>query len=85
MGEMQVCKNCNTRFVAVHYIEVVKATLVQVNPKGNDMFDFVKTKYSRWQRYSRTVLELECLSGRELADLGIARTDIYRLAREATR
>lgn len=49
------------------------------------MFDFVKTKYSRWQRYSRTVSELECLSGRELADLGIARTDIYRLAREATR
>jgi uncharacterized protein YjiS (DUF1127 family) len=49
------------------------------------MFDFVKTKYSRWQRYSRTVSELNCLSGRELADLGIARIDINRLAREATR
>jgi uncharacterized protein YjiS (DUF1127 family) len=49
------------------------------------MFDFVKTKYSRWQRYSRTVSELEGLNSRELADLGIARTDIYRLAREATR
>jgi uncharacterized protein YjiS (DUF1127 family) len=49
------------------------------------MFDFVKTKYSRWQRYSRTVSELNGLSGRELADLGIARTDINRLAREATR
>jgi uncharacterized protein YjiS (DUF1127 family) len=49
------------------------------------MFDFVKTKYSRWQRYSRTVSELQALGGRELADLGIARTDIHRLAREATR
>ena len=49
------------------------------------MFDFVKTKYSRWQRYSQTVSELEALGGRELADLGIARADIHRLAREATR
>ena len=49
------------------------------------MFDFVKTRYTRWQRYSRTFSELECLSARELADLGIARSDIHRLAREATR
>jgi uncharacterized protein YjiS (DUF1127 family) len=49
------------------------------------MFDFVKTRYSRWQRYSRTVSELDGLSNRELADLGIARSDIQRLARESTR
>ncbi len=49
------------------------------------MFDFVKTRYSRWQRYSRTVSELEGLTSRELADLGISRADIHRLAREATR
>jgi uncharacterized protein YjiS (DUF1127 family) len=49
------------------------------------MFDTVKTKYARWQRYSRTVKELEALNSRELSDLGIARSDIYRLAREATR
>lgn len=49
------------------------------------MFDFVKTRYTRWQRYSRTISELEALSARELADLGIARADIHRLAREATR
>ena len=35
------------------------------------MFDFVKTRYTRWQRYSRTKSELEGLSNRELADLGI--------------
>jgi uncharacterized protein YjiS (DUF1127 family) len=49
------------------------------------MFDFVKTRYTRWQRYSRTKSELEGLSNRELADLGIMRNDIHRLAREATR
>ena len=49
------------------------------------MFDFVKTRYTRWQRYSRTKSELEGLSNRELADLGISRVDVHRLAREATR
>jgi uncharacterized protein YjiS (DUF1127 family) len=49
------------------------------------MFDFVKTKYSRWQRYSQTVSELKSLGARELDDVGIARADIRRLAREATR
>ena len=63
----------------------VKATHYSVNPRGMTMFDFVKTRYTRWQRFSRTKSELEGLSNRELADLGIARTDIHRLAREATR
>ena len=49
------------------------------------MFDFVKTRYSRWQRFNRTKSELEALSNRDLADLGISRSDIHRLAREATR
>lgn len=49
------------------------------------MFDFVKTRYTRWQRFNRTKSELEALSNRDLADLGIMRTDIHRLAREATR
>ena len=49
------------------------------------MFEGLKTRYSRWQRYSRTVSELEGLSNRDLADLGINRVDIQRLAREAAR
>lgn len=47
------------------------------------MFEGLKTRYSRWQRYSRTVAELQKLSNRDLADLGIARADIQRLARDA--
>ena len=49
------------------------------------MFEVLKTRYSTWKRYSRTVSELESLSNRDLADLGIARSDIPRLAREASR
>ena len=49
------------------------------------MFETLKTRYAKWQRYSRTVSELESLSNRELADLGIARGDIGRIAREAVR
>jgi len=85
MDEIQICKICNTCFAATHYIAVVRATHVKSIQRGMTMFDFVKTKYTRWQRYSRTISELEGLSSRELADLGIARSDIRRLAREATR
>ena len=49
------------------------------------MFTTLKSRYSRWQRYSRTVKELENLTNRDLADLGISRFDIPRLARESVR
>lgn len=45
------------------------------------MFEFVR----RWQRYNRTVTELSHLTNRELADLGMTRSDIPRVAREAIR
>ncbi|MAU98738.1 DUF1127 domain-containing protein [Aurantimonas sp. 22II-16-19i] len=37
--------------------------------------------YQSWRRYRETVNELNRLSQRELADLGIARTDIPSVAR----
>ena len=37
----------------------------------------------RRRSYNRTVFELSCCDDRELADLGIARFDIRRLAKEA--
>jgi uncharacterized protein YjiS (DUF1127 family) len=49
------------------------------------MFETLKTRITTWKRYSRTVTELQSLSTRELADLGIARADITRIAREAVR
>ncbi len=49
------------------------------------MFETFKTRFTTWKRYNRTVAELQSLSGRELDDLGIARADSGRIAREATR
>lgn len=49
------------------------------------MFEVLKARYRSWKRYNRTVAELESLSNRELADLGISRGDIRRVAREAAR
>lgn len=37
--------------------------------------------YNNWRRYRETVNELNRLSQRELADLGIARSDIHSVAR----
>lgn len=39
--------------------------------------------YRNWRRYRETVSELSRLSNRELADLGINRSDIYTVARKS--
>lgn len=39
--------------------------------------------YRRWRLYRLTVAELATLSDRELGDLGISRSDIRAVAREA--
>ena len=41
--------------------------------------------YSNWRRFRETCNELNRLSQRELADLGIARSDIPTIARQANR
>lgn len=41
--------------------------------------------YRNWRRYRDTVNELTQLSNRELADLGIPREDIGRVARRAVK
>ena len=37
----------------------------------------------RWRKYNHSVLELSNLDDRELADIGIARSEIRALARKA--
>jgi uncharacterized protein YjiS (DUF1127 family) len=49
------------------------------------MFETLKTRYSTWKRYSRTVSELRALSSRELEDLGIAPWQIKDVARQAVK
>ncbi|MDE2444729.1 MAG: DUF1127 domain-containing protein [Alphaproteobacteria bacterium] len=49
------------------------------------MFEVLKSRINTWKRYNRTVSELQSLSNRELSDLGIARSDISRVAKDAVR
>ncbi|WP_082684380.1 DUF1127 domain-containing protein [Aureimonas ureilytica] len=41
--------------------------------------------FSTWRQYRNTAAELNRLSRRELSDLGIARSDIPAIARQAVR
>jgi uncharacterized protein YjiS (DUF1127 family) len=52
---------------------------------GNSMFvTYILSKISAYRLYRQTMSELSELSDRELADLGIARLDIARVAHKAT-
>lgn len=41
------------------------------------------TTYKAWRKYRQTYNELAQLSNRELADVGIRRTDIAQIARQS--
>ena len=78
-------KHCLFCCVAPRFL-LVKSNQPTRQSKGErQMFETLKSRYSTWKRYSRTVSELQSLSNRELADLGISRSDIPRLARETAR
>jgi uncharacterized protein YjiS (DUF1127 family) len=47
------------------------------------MSNFLTAKFRRWSMYRQASRELSSLSGRELADMGISRSDIPRIARQA--
>ena len=49
------------------------------------MFNFFSDGFKRWNRYNTTKRELDLLTDRELADLGIMRSDIPRIARDSVR
>jgi len=55
------------------------------SPKPRKGFKMNLTRsFNNWRKYRQTVTELGRMSTRELHDLGIDRSDIHRVAREAT-
>lgn len=48
-------------------------------------FDALATRYKQYRLYRETVDGLSALSNRELADLGLSRSDIKRVAIESAR
>jgi uncharacterized protein YjiS (DUF1127 family) len=53
-------------------------------PKRNRIMNIARA-YNTWMKYRQTVTELGRMTNRELSDLGIAREDIRRVARQAVR
>jgi uncharacterized protein YjiS (DUF1127 family) len=49
------------------------------------LFSTIMEIYRDWRRYNAGLSELSSLSDRELADMGICRADIYRVAWENAR
>ena len=45
----------------------------------------IRKTLKKWAAYQQTVRELAALDNRQLNDLGIARTDITKIAREHAR
>jgi len=45
-----------------------------------NLINYISKKISEHNRYRRTVIELSNLTNRDLADIGIARCDITRIA-----
>ena len=47
------------------------------------LMSLIISKVQAWITYRDTVRELQCLNDKELSDLGIARSDIKEVARQA--
>lgn len=50
-----------------------------------EMIMNIARAYNNWVKYRQTVTELGRMTNRELGDLGIAREDIRKIARQAVR
>jgi len=62
-------------------------TLSTVTTRGTlaAMLSYFIRLFPAWRRYETSLHELSYLGDRELADMGIVRSDIPRLARESIR
>jgi uncharacterized protein YjiS (DUF1127 family) len=74
---------CDAAYNNPQEIESKTTALANINRKENIMN--ITRSFANWRMYRQTVVELGRMSNRELNDLGIARSDINRVAREAVR
>jgi uncharacterized protein YjiS (DUF1127 family) len=68
-----------------HQIEVsADRWLLADQTLGKGLNMNITRSFNNWRKYRQTVTELGRMSNRELHDLGIDRSDIHRVAREAS-
>ncbi len=65
---------------------VTNTSALKSAPSGGltSLIETAKTRFARYRLYRQTVNELSALSNRELADLGMHRSMIRRIALQAT-
>jgi uncharacterized protein YjiS (DUF1127 family) len=68
-----------------HRIPLIEALFSTITTQYARVLSGLKTNAKRRAIYRQTVAELGGLSARELADIGIPRTHIRRVARESAR
>jgi uncharacterized protein YjiS (DUF1127 family) len=73
-------------YIPVHQIEVSadRRQLANRKPYGKGTKMNFTRSFNNWRKYRQTVTELGRMTNRELHDLGIDRSDIQRVAREAS-
>ncbi len=64
-------------------IATVQTTGFNFGAAANALIAKVKTNFARNAEYNRVYSELASLNARELADIGIARSDIRNIAKSA--
>ena len=75
---------CNKlRLIEMAYVNSSRAASFSLADRISGFVALTKANFARRAVYNQTVRELNTLTDRELADLGIARTDIPAVAREA--
>jgi uncharacterized protein YjiS (DUF1127 family) len=75
------------RQTSAHYVPCKRSNRIRLNPakyKENQMFASIVRFLQSWRRYNRSLSELNRLADRELADIGISRSDIPRVAWSAS-
>jgi uncharacterized protein YjiS (DUF1127 family) len=65
------------------YVNTSRAATFSPADRFSGLLAQVKASFARRAVFTQTLRELNALSDRELADLGIARADITTIAREA--
>jgi uncharacterized protein YjiS (DUF1127 family) len=57
----------------------------RIRKKEAIMFASIVRAFQEWRRYHQSLSELSRLGDRQLADIGVSRSDISRLARSSAR
>jgi uncharacterized protein YjiS (DUF1127 family) len=63
-----------------YFVTAIPTAAENCQERSCSMFKSISRRFQVWRRYSVAMNELSHLSDRELADIGISRTDIQRLA-----